>query len=97
MHRRLPIVRGQRRPARHEAEACWPDGSSATVLVSNLSYEGCEISSEHEFVRGETIRLMLPERGPIHAQIRWVRGGKAGAKFLTGDSARDTRRARIGV
>jgi hypothetical protein len=43
------------------------------------------------------VRLFLPDLGKVHAHIRWVRGGKAGAKFLTGDSAKDARRARIGV
>jgi len=41
--------------------------------------------------------LRLPDRGVIRAQIRWVRNGKAGARFLTGDSVVDARRARIGV
>ena len=41
--------------------------------------------------------LRLPDRGVIRVQIRWVRNGKAGARFLTGDSVVDARRARIGV
>lgn len=89
--------RGTRRPVRFTAEAWWADGSSADVVVSNLSYDGCQLTSRHQFNRGETVLLNLPDRGRIRAQIRWIRNGKAGARFLTGDSALDTRRARIGV
>jgi PilZ domain len=89
-------TRGARRPVRLTAQAHWPDGTAASVTVSNLSYEGCQLTSLHQFVHGETVALSLPGRGVIHAQIRWVRNRKAGVRFLTGDS-RDTRRARIGV
>jgi len=88
--------RETRRPVALAAHAHWPDGSSAQVTVSNLSYDGCQLTSLRAFVNGETIALSLPGRGVIHAQIRWVRNRKAGVRFLTGDS-RDTRRARIGV
>jgi hypothetical protein len=86
-----------RRLVRFVAAAFWPDGSSATVLVSNLSYRGCEMQSRRAFEVGQTIGLTLPELGAIHAQIRWIKDGRAGAKFLKGASARDIRRARIGV
>jgi hypothetical protein len=91
------LERAPRRPARLTAEAEWPDGSAVAVVVSEISYQGCRMTSKHEFIRGETLRLTLPNLGMIHAQIRWIRDGVAGAKFLTGDSARDARRARIGV
>jgi PilZ domain len=91
------LERPPRRTARLDAEVLWPDGSSVAVVVSNVSYQGCRLSSNHEFVRGETVRLRLPNRGMIHAQIRWIRNGVVGARFLTGDSAREARRARIGV
>jgi len=89
--------RGLRRTVKLMGEAHWPGGRSAEVVLSNLSYDGCELSSRHSFQRGETIMLRLPDRGVIRAQIRWVRNGKAGARFLTGDSVVDARRARIGV
>lgn len=91
------VRRGPRRPTRLIAAAQWADGTTGTVEVTEFSYFGCQLSSEHEFVKGETVRLFLADLGKVHAQIRWVRGGKAGVKFLTGDSAKDARRARIGV
>jgi PilZ domain-containing protein len=91
------VRRGPRRPARLMAEAEWPDGVSGKVVVTELSYTGCRLASTRDFVRGETVRLFLPNLGQVHAQIRWVREGLAGAHFLTGDSTKDARRARLGV
>jgi hypothetical protein len=91
------VRRGPRRQARLIAEAEWPDGARGTVVVTQMSYTGCRLASTRDFVRGETVRLFLPDLGQIHAQIRWAREGLAGAHFLTGDSAKDARRARLGV
>jgi PilZ domain len=91
------VRRGPRRCSELNASAEWGDGTCASVVVSEISYTGCRISADQQFVKGETVRLFLPELGQVHAQIRWSRAGIAGAKFLTGDSAKDARRARIGV
>jgi len=89
--------RGQRRPVRLLAAARWADGTAATVELSNMSYGGCQLRSKHDFEKGETVYLMIPDLGKVRAQIRWVKDGRAGARFITGDSAQDSRRARIGV
>lgn len=89
--------RGPRRAASLTAAVHWPDGSTALAVVTNVSYTGCRLVSEKRFTRGETVRLFLPGRGQVHAQVRWVRAGAAGTHFLTGDSSKDARRARIGV
>ena len=92
------IPRGEpRRPAKWAAAAQWPDGSRANVLVTNLSYQGCRLVSDRQFTKGETVRLFMPSLGQVHAQVRWVRNGIAGTKFITGDSSKDARRARVGV
>src|SRR3954469_8377285 len=91
------IRRGPRRSARLNASAQWGDGTTGAVTVTNLSYTGCRLSADRDLIKGQTLRLFLPDLGQVHAQIRWVRGGMAGARFLTGDSAKDERRARIGV
>lgn len=75
----------------------WPDGSSAPVAVCNISYQGCQLWSDHPIVYGESLTLCLPGYGTIEGQVRWTEGGAAGVRFLTGSSARDDRRARIGV
>jgi hypothetical protein len=43
------------------------------------------------------VRIAVPGRGKIAAQIRWVKDNRVGAVFLTGDSATNERRARLGV
>jgi hypothetical protein len=91
------VSRGPRRSARLTGSAQWADGREATVLVTNLSYLGCRIFTDRDLVKGETVRLTLPGLGEMHAQVRWIRDGSAGVKFLTGDSARDLRRARLGI
>lgn len=75
----------------------WSDGTSATVLVSEMSYDGCQIWSDHDLTVGETIALTLRGKGTIEAQIRWADGSKAGLRFLIGQSAVDARRARLGI
>lgn len=89
--------RDNRRDVHITGAATWSDGSSAMVTVSNLSYDGCELRSSQGFTKGETIRLSLPNTGRIEAQIRWVKEGRAGARFLTGTSVPDERRARLGI
>lgn len=89
--------RSPRKGASLTAAAQWGDGTTATVTVTDVSYTGCRLATDRDLRKGQTLRLFLPELGQVHAQIRWVRGAIAGARFLTGDSAKDERRARIGV
>lgn len=91
------IERGRRQTARLTARALMPDGTKRTVVVTEMSYEGCKISSNRPFVKGQSVMLFVPGRGEVVAQIRWIRDGWAGAKFVTGESAKDARRARLGV
>jgi hypothetical protein len=91
------VPRGRRQHARLTARAQMPDGTKHTVVVTEMSYEGCKLSSNRPFTKGETIILSVPGRGEVFAQIRWIKDGWAGAKFVTGDSAKDARRARLGV
>lgn len=91
------IDRGLRRSARLTGTALWPNGSRCAVAVTDMSYEGCRLSSNRPFVKGETLTVSVPTLGSVRVQIRWIREGIAGARFLTGDSEKDARRARIGV
>lgn len=89
--------RGQRRPATLSAAVDWADGTSGRALVTNVSYTGCRMIADKALAKGETVRLTLPALGRVFAQVRWVRDDTAGVRFITGDNAKDTRRARIGV
>ena len=63
----------------------------------NISYDGCHILAEDELEVGEALNLSVDAMSVIEAQVRWVDGGRSGLKFVTGASAVDARRARIGV
>lgn len=91
------LPRGRRQSARLTARALMPDGTKHTVVVTEMSYEGCKLSSNRPFMKGQSVVLSVPGRGDIVAQIRWIKDGCAGAKFVTGESAKDSRRARLGI
>jgi hypothetical protein len=98
--KRQPIdwtSREARRSVSLTGVAEWPDGTSHRVLISNISYQGCNIWGNCEFNRGETITVLVPTMGRMETQVRWVVEGRAGMRFLTGDSAVEGRRVRIGV
>jgi hypothetical protein len=73
------------------------DGGSVRVLVTNLSYAGCQLQSDQALTRGEMLQLRLPNVGDMNGQVRWVSDVKCGIRFLVGASAKDERRARLGV
>lgn len=76
------VNRRQRRDVEFGAFAERPDGSTAIVTVSNLSYDGCQLRSELSFRKGEALKLNLPRLGEIRAEVRWSEEGKAGAEFI---------------
>jgi hypothetical protein len=57
------------------------DGSRSVVLVSDLSYEGCQFSGGPVLNPEERIRLVVPYRGDIPARVRWASSDRAGARF----------------
>lgn len=67
------------------------DGSQACAHLSNLSYEGCELTCDELFLLDETIKLAVPALGSIRAEIRWVRPDlrTAGARFVHNFKAMD--------
>lgn len=91
-------LRQPRRTVTLAGTAQWEDGSCARVLVSNLSYDGCELWTDHDLSNGETVTLAIPTKGRLEGQVRWVRDGRAGVRFLAaGAPAVDMRRARLGL
>ena len=70
--RRAVSLRGFALSAKHDAD----------ILVSDVSYTGCNFSSMDAFKAGEIVELRILQRGAISAEIRWSKGGRAGARFL---------------
>lgn len=58
------------------------DRRDADIVLTDLSYSGCQIRSSEDFAVGEKLQLRVIKRGLIQAEIRWARTGKAGAQFL---------------
>jgi PilZ domain len=57
------------------------DGSRSVVSLSDLSYDGCQLSGGPVLSAEERIRLIVPYRGNIGARIRWASPDRAGASF----------------
>ena len=77
----MPVERSERRQVSLHALAIRQDGSTADILLLDLSYEGCGIETPVEFQAGEAIKLSVLHRGVIDARVRWCEKGRAGLTF----------------
>ena len=91
------VRRADRRRVTLIGAAELPDGTSSKVLLSDLSYEGCQLVAEQDLDVGDVIRLSIPDMGTMQAWVRWVADDKVGVRFALGGSASEDRRLRIGV
>ena len=89
-------VRRNRKATSLTGVAYRADGSWVRVHMTNLSYEGSHLITEETFDIGEPLTLVMPRMQHLKVQVRWVRDGQCGVRFLGGNAA-DDRRARIGV
>ncbi len=76
--------RQERRDVRMQGFAVLADGSTITITLLDLSYEGCAIASPVALSPGDTISLSVLRRGGIKAEVRWFKDGKAGLAFDNG-------------
>jgi hypothetical protein len=76
-----PVDRRERRQVSLRALAIREDGSSAEILLLDLSYEGCGIETSADLRAGEAIKLSVLRRGVIDAHVRWCEKGRAGLTF----------------
>ena len=58
------------------------DKHDSDILISDLSYTGCQFSSDDAFKAGETVELRIMKRGASPVEIRWAEDGRAGARFI---------------
>ena len=52
------------------------------IVVSDVSYTGCQFTSADDFSEGEVVELRVIKRGAIEAEVRWADAGRAGARFI---------------
>lgn len=57
------------------------DGLDADIAVSDLSYDGCQISCSESLERGDSLELRIIGRGGAKAEVRWTGNGRAGLRF----------------
>ena len=65
------------------ATAFRDDRKAELVTLTELSFDGCELTSNQEFEVGERLRLYQRGQGWISLEVQWVSGSCVRAKFLT--------------
>lgn len=50
------------------------DGRQVRVLLTDISYAGCQILSNERLCRGDRLVIRLPNMGDVSGQVRWVSG-----------------------
>lgn len=78
---RAKTERGERRPVRLKGFIALEHGSTSGVGVLDLSYDGCGIETQVALAVGQPVKLSVPGRGAIEANVRWYADGKAGLVF----------------
>ena len=75
------VNRDERRPVDLRGFAL-SETRDSDVVVSDLSYGGCQIRSEDPLEAGEMFELRVVKRGASHVEVCWVRDDRAGARFV---------------
>jgi len=73
--------RHPRRALRLDTSGELEDGSRANVTLHNISAAGLLIESDVDIAVGEVLTLILPEHGPVGAEIVWQSGRLFGCAF----------------
>jgi len=76
------IKRSPRVDTRFKATLIDSDGSKHSVVVTDISREGCRLETVGLLKIGESVQIEVPKYGLFPAQIRWALGNEAGAVFL---------------
>ena len=58
------------------------DGNRISVVVMDISQDGCRMETSAMLRIGEKVKIEVPKYGSFAAQIRWALGNEAGAVFL---------------
>lgn len=75
-------ARKLRRTAHLNVSARRNDGSSSSVVVTDISREGCQLRTDTKFEVGELIELKHELLGTLSAEVRWACAGRAGLQFV---------------
>ena len=75
------LDRAERRPVTMRGYALSGTRDS-DILISDLSYTGCQIRCGDALKIGELLELRIVRRGAVRAEICWAAEGRAGLRFL---------------
>jgi len=73
--------RAERRPVSLRGFAL-SETHDSDILVSDVSYSGCQFTSDDDFHEGEVVELRILKGGGSHAEIRWTADGRSGVRFI---------------
>lgn len=75
----------ERRQVEISAIAYKADDTRMGVVISNLSYAGCELTSAYELRPGQELIIVVWEMGAeLKATVQWCKERKAGVLFTDG-------------
>jgi hypothetical protein len=75
-------ARELRRKAYLDAVSCRSDGTSCSVIVTDISRDGCQFRTEMQFDIGELLELKHELLGSLSVEVRWASAGRVGLKFV---------------
>ena len=58
------------------------DGTSSTVVVTDISRDGCQLRTDKTLDPGELIELKHELLGTLSAEVRWACAGRVGLQFV---------------
>ena len=58
-------------------------GRQLLARIANISDLGFMAESEEKVRKGAIVEVVLPDRGPVRAEVRWVQGWRFGAMILS--------------
>jgi len=76
------IKRAARVDTRIETFLTDSDGNRISVVVIDISRDGCRMETSAMLRISEKVQIEVPKYGTFAAQIRWALGNEAGAVFL---------------
>ena len=76
------IKRAPRVDTRFDTSLIDSDGNTVSVVVIDISREGCRMETDGSLKIGEMVQIKVPKYGTFPAQIRWALGNESGAVFL---------------
>lgn len=75
-------ARELRRKAYLDVVARRSDGTWSSVIVTDISSDGCQFRAEMQFDVGELIELKHELLGSLSAEVRWACDGRVGLMFV---------------